>query len=253
MVIDIDPTLLAGFLFALVRTGAWIAVAPPFSSSGIPVRVKLGISVAMSLMLAPTFDGGPEVLETFAFLSALVYQALVGLALGFAVYLLFAAVQAAGEMIDMSGAFSSASLYDPFSNAASTPIGRMFQMLAITILFVTNGHVLLMRGLMTSFEAAPLSGLRLESVADFLVRDISTFFVAAVQIAFPMLAALFLAEVALGLLTRAAPQINILVIGFNVKVLVLIFMTGLTLAVLPAAVERIVEQAVMAPRGWFGG
>jgi flagellar biosynthesis protein FliR len=253
MVVDIDPTLLTGFFLALVRTGAWIAIAPPFSSNAIPIRVKLGISASMALMLAPSFDAGPDALETFAFLSALVYQALVGLALGFAVYLLFAAVQAAGEMIDMAGAFSSASLYDPFSNASSTPIGRMFQVLAITILFVTNGHILLMRGLMTSFEAAPLGGLRLDSVADFLVRDVSTFFVAAVQIAFPMLAALFLAEVALGLLSRAAPQINILVIGFNVKVLALIFLTGLTLAVLPGAVERIVEQAVWAPRGWFEG
>lgn len=253
MVVDIDPTLLAGFFFALVRTGAWIAIAPPFSSSAIPVRVKLGISASLSLMLAPSFEAGPDALETIPFLSALVYQALVGLALGFAVYLLFAAVQAAGEMIDMAGAFSSAMLYDPFSNASSTPIGRMFQVLAVTILFVINGHILLMQGLMTSFEAAPLGGLRIESVADFLVRDISTFFVAAVQIAFPMLAALFLAEVALGLLSRAAPQINILIIGFNIKVLVLIFLTGLTLAVLPGAVERIVEQAVMAPRGWFGG
>lgn len=253
MVIDIDPTLLAGFTFALVRTTAWIAVAPPFSSSGIPMRVKLGLSVAMSMLMAPTFEGGPEVFETFNFLSSLVYQALVGFALGFAVYLLFSAVQAAGQMIDMAGAFSSASLYDPFSNAASTPVGRWFQILSITILFVTNGHILFMRGLMTSFVAAPLGGLRIESVADFLVRDVSTFFVAAVQIAFPMLAALFLAEVALGLLSRAAPQINILVIGFNVKVLVLVFLVGLTIAVLPGAVARIVEQAVMAPRGWFGG
>lgn len=253
MALDIDPTLLVGFFFALVRAGAWIAVAPPFNSSAVPVRVKVGISAALALVMAPSFESAGDPLETGPFLGALVYQALVGLALGFAVFMLFAAVQAAGQMIDMAGAFSSATLWDPFSNASSTPVGRVFQIVAITILFAGNGHLMVVGGLVTSFRAAPLGGLQIDGLASFLADNLSTFFVAAVQIAFPMMAALFLAEVALGLLSRAAPQINILVIGFNVKVLVLIFLGGLTLAVLPGAVERIVEQGVLAPRGWFGG
>ncbi len=253
MIIDFDPELVAGFLFALVRTGAWIAVAPPFNSNAIPARVKVAISVGLAWIIAPTFDAGPEVLETWTFIWMLAYQALIGLALGFVVQLLFAAVQAAGQMIDMAAAFSSASLYDPFSNAASTPMGRLFQIVAITILFAIDGHLMLVSGLLASFEAAPLGGLRIEGLAEFLTTNVTTFFVAAAQIAFPMLAALFLAEVSLGLLTRAAPQINILVIGFNVKVLVLIFLGGMVLAVLPGAVARIVEQAVMAPSGWLGG
>lgn len=253
MSVDIDPQVLAGFFFALVRTGAWIAIAPPFSSSAVPVRVKIAISVSLAMVMAPSFEAAPDALETVPFLTGLAYQAFVGFALGFAVLLLFSAVQAAGSMIDMASAFSSATLYDPFSNASSTPMGRLFQVLAITILFVINGHLMLVRGLMASFEAAPLGGLQMDGLAAFLVRDVTTFFLAAAQIAFPMLAALFLAEVTLGLLSRAAPQINILVIGFNVKIIVLIFLGGLTLAVLPGSVERIVEQATLAPRGWFGG
>ena len=253
MTLDVDPTLLAGFFFALVRAGAWIAVAPPFNSSAVPIRVKIGISAALALVMAPSFQPTGDPLETAPFFAALVYQALVGLALGFAVMLLFAAVQAAGQMIDMAAAFSSATLWDPFSNASSTPVGRLFQVVAVTILFVIDGHLMVVNGLISSFQAAPLEGLRIEGLASFLARDVTTFVVAAVQIAFPMLAALFLAEVALGLLSRAAPQINILVIGFKVKVMVLVFLGGLTLAVLPGSVERIVEQAVMAPREWFGG
>jgi flagellar biosynthetic protein FliR len=251
--LDIDPALLVGFFFALVRAGAWIAVAPPFNSNAVPVRVKIGISAALAMVMAPSFEPTGDPLDTVPFMGALLYQALVGLALGFAVYLLFAAVQAAGQMIDMAGAFSSATLWDPFSNASSTPMGRIFQIVAITILFAVDGHLVVVNGLVTSFHAAPLGGLQLDGLAEFLVDNVTTFFVAAVQIAFPMLAALFLAEVALGLMSRAAPQINILVIGFNVKVLVLIFLGGLTLSVLPGSVERIVEQGVLAPRGWFGG
>ncbi|MGY6499359.1 MAG: flagellar biosynthetic protein FliR [Acidimicrobiales bacterium] len=253
MDLEIDPNLLVGFFFALVRTGAWIAIAPPFNSNAIPIRVKVGVSAALAMVMAQGFEAPADALETGPFIFALLYQALVGFALGFAVLLFFSAVQAAGAMIDLSAAFSSASLYDPFSNAAATPVGRWYQILAVTILFVIDGHLMLVRGLMTSFEAAPLGGLRIDSVAGFLVRDVSTFFVAAVQIAFPMLAALFLAEVMLGLLSRAAPQINILVIGFNIKIIALLFLLGLSLVVLPGAVERIVEQSVTVPGAWFGG
>lgn len=253
MDIEIDPDLLVGFFFALVRTGAWIAIAPPFNSNAIPIRVKVAVSVALSMLMASGFEAAPDALDTGPFILAVLYQALVGFALGFVVLMFFSAVQAAGAMIDMSAAFSSASLYDPFSNAASTPIGRWYQILAITILFAIDGHLMLVRGLMVSFEAAPLGGLRLDGLAAFLIRDISTFFVAAVQIAFPMLAALFLAEVMLGLLSRAAPQINILVIGFNTKIIALLFLVGLSLVILPGAVERIVEQSVSVPGSWFGG
>lgn len=253
MTLEIDPTLLVGFFYALVRTGAWIAIAPPFSSTAIPVRVKVAMSATLAVVLAPSFDGGPDVLDTGAFLGGLLYQLLVGLGLGFGVLVLFSAVQAAGQLIDLSAAFSSATMYDPFSNAASSPIGRLYQLMAITILFVIDGHLMLVRGLLASFEAAPLGGLRLDDLAAFLVRDLSTFFVAAVQIAFPMLAALFLSEVLLGLLSRAAPQLNILVIGFNLKILLLLLLGGFALAVLPGSVERIVEQVVGSSLRWSGG
>lgn len=253
MTLQIDPTLLVGFLYALVRTSAWIAVAPPFNSSAIPSRVKVAVAVSLSFVLAPQFEGGADLLDTADFFAGLLYQAVVGLALGFGVLLLFSAFQAAGQLIDLSAAFSSATLYDPFSNATASPIGRLYQMLAITILFVIDGHLMLVRGLMASFQAMPLDGLRMDAVASTLISDLSNFFVGAVQIAFPMLAALFLAEVVLGLLSRAAPQLNILVIGFNVKILVLLLLGGLALVVLPGAVERVVEQSLSSSRSMFGG
>src|SRR5690606_26734237 len=135
----------------------------------------VGISATLALVLAPGFDGGESSLETAPFVAGLAYQALVGLALGFGVLLLFAAVQAAGQMIDLSAAFSSATMYDPFSNASASPMGRLYQMMAITILFAIDGHLMLVRGLLASFEAAPLGGLRLDDLGAFLVRDVTTF------------------------------------------------------------------------------
>lgn len=253
MTLEIDPTLLVGFLYAAVRTAAWIAVAPPFNSSGIPSRVKVAISVSLAFVLAPQYEGSADLTDTAGFLGGLLYQALAGLALGFGVLLLFSAFQAAGSMIDLSAAFSSASIYDPLSNVSASPMGRLYQMLAVTILFVIDGHLMLVRGLMASFQAAPLDGLSLDGIASTLIADLGNFFVAAVQIAFPMMAALFLAEVALGLLSRAAPQLNILVIGFNIKILALLLLGGFALVILPSAVERIVEQILASGASMFGG
>lgn len=253
MTLQVDATALVGFCYALVRATAFFVVAPPFNTVGVPVRVRAGLAAGVALLLAPAFQGSDDMLETGAFLGGLAYQALMGVALGFVVYLLFASAQAAGALIDLHSAFSGATLYDPFTNAASSPMGRLYQLLAIAILFAINGHLMLVQGLVTSIEAAPLDGLQVESLAELLVGRISTFMIAAVQIAFPMLAALFLAEMVIGLLSRAAPQMNIFIVGFNVKMLVVILLGGLALSPLPAAVARILERVGSDLLVVFGG
>jgi flagellar biosynthetic protein FliR len=251
--INLAPELLAGFLFALVRSGAWMLLTPPFSSSAIPVRVKVAISAALAFTMAPSLDADPEILQFWPFFSTLVYQAVVGLALGFVVLLVFSAVQAAGEMVDFSAGFSAASMYDPLSNASSSPIGRLYQLLAITILFAINGHLLLVRGFIGSFEAAPISGLRFDDLGRLLTRDLVTFLVSALEIAAPLLAALFMAEVVMGLLGRAAPQANVMVVGFAIKILLVLVLVGLAMPVLPGAVSTILDRAVRHGFGLAGG
>lgn len=253
MTLQVDATTLVGFCYALVRATAFLVIAPPFNTVGVPVRVRAGLGAGLALLIAPSFEGSDDMLATGTFLGGLAYQALMGLALGFLVYLLFSSVQAAGALIDLHAAFSGATLYDPFTNAASSPLGRLYQILAIAILFAINGHLMLVRGLITSIEAAPLDGLQIDSLAQLLVERISTFMVAAVQIAFPMLAALFLAELVIGLLSRAAPQMNIFIVGFNVKMLVAILLGGLALSPLPAAVARILERIGADLLVVFGG
>lgn len=253
MTLQVDASMLVGFAYALVRATAFLVIAPPFSTVGVPVRARAGFAAGLALVLTPSFQGSANDLQTAAFLGGLLYQALVGLALGFLVYLLFAAFQTAGALIDLSAAFSGATLYDPFSNAATSPLARLYQQLAIGILFAINGHLMLVQGLVTSVKAAPLDGLRLDSFAELLLTNISVFMVAAVQIAFPMLAALFLSEVVLGLLSRAAPQMNIFIVGFNLKMLIVIMLGGLALSSLPDAVVRILERIGTDALVVFGG
>ena len=244
MTVSLSSELLVGFLFALVRTSAWIVVAPPFSSSTIPARVKVVVAAGIAVVLAPSLGSHPELFEVGPFLGGLAYQAFTGLALGFLVLLVFAAVQAAGELIDLFSGFTAASLYDPFSNASATPMGRLYQMVAIGILFAVNGHLMLVRGFMESFEHAPLQGPRLDDLGRLLTHDLAGFMVSALEIAAPMLAALFLAEIAMGLLAKAAPQSNVMVLGFAVKIMLVLVLGTLALPLLTDAVPSLVEDVV---------
>src|SRR5687767_8830992 len=181
--------------------------------------VKIGLAAAIALPVADDLAPTTAIVELGPLLAAIVLQVAIGISLGFIVYLLFASVQAAGELIDLFGGFTVAPAFDPLSNAQSSTFGRFYQLLAVTLLFVINGHILLLRGFMTSFEAINATSPRLENLSGNLARSVGMFFLAAIEIAAPLLAALFLAEVALGLLSRAAPQMNVFVIGFPFKIL----------------------------------
>jgi flagellar biosynthetic protein FliR len=144
-------------------------------------------------------------------------------------------------------------MYDPLSNASSSPIGRLYQLLAITILFAINGHLMLVRGFLASFQAAPISGLRFDDLGRLLTRDLVAFLVSALEIAAPLLAALFLAEVVLGLLGRAAPQANVMVVGFGLKIMLTLLLVGLALPILPGAVDTILDRVIRHGFGLAGG
>lgn len=246
MVIEANPAYLTGFLLAIVRTSAWLVLVPPFNTRAIPAMVKIGVAAAIALPVAGGMGDAAPVLEAGPLLAAVVLQVVIGLSLGFTVFLLFSAVQAAGELIDLFGGFTVAPAFDPLSNSQSSTFGRFYQLLATTLLFVINGHVLLIRGFMRSFDAVSVTGPTLEDFSSNLLNTIGLFFIAAIEIAAPLLAALFLAEVGLGLLARAAPQMNVFMIGFPIKILVTLLLGGLALPLLPGSITSLLGQALRA-------
>lgn len=253
MDLRVDPDWMVAFLFATIRCGAWLSIAPPFQGA-VPARVRGGLAVALGLALAPRLaaSGDLPTDDTWGILAGSVYQAAIGLALGFLVAVLFQAFSAAGGMIDAFGALTSAQLFDPLSESATGPVSRLYQLLGTIALFATNGHLLLVGGLVRTFDAAPVDGLRLDRLGTLLTRDVLQFLLAALQIAAPVLAALFLAEVLLGLATRAAPKLNIMIVGFGVKSLVLIMVTGAALPLVPYVLQFLVRDALGLMRALTG-
>jgi flagellar biosynthetic protein FliR len=237
----------------MVRATAWVALCPPFNSPTIPKRIRGGFAVAISFALARRVGAGVHDLSTSGLITALFGEILAGLGLGAFVFILFAALQAAGELLDLQVGFSLGGVIDPISGNMSAPIGRLQQLLGITILFAINGHVLVMRAFVESVHAAPLGKIDTAALASGLAKLLGVFLAAAIEIALPVLAALFCTEVALGLLGKAAPQLNILVIGFAVKTLIAFALLGATLVMLPETTGSLLGQAIRAASGIFKG
>ena len=246
MTISANPELLVGFLLALVRASCWLVLVPPFGTRAIPAPVKIGLAGALALPVAHTVAlQVPSLDEPAPLIGAVAMQVAIGLSLGFVVFLIFSAVQSAGELIDVFGGFTVAPAYDPMSNAQSSTFGRFYNLVATTLLFVINGHVLLVKGFLTSFQSVSAAPT-LHDLSSGLIADLGMFFLAAIEIAAPLLAALFLAEVALGLLSKAAPQMNIFMVGFPVKILLTLMLTGLALPLLPSTVQSLLTTALHA-------
>ncbi len=244
MQLALDPAQATAFVLASVRLLAFLMIAPPFANSAVPMRVKIGLSAALALVVTPGLDVPSSMLGTAGLLGGVVIQVGIGVSMGFLVMVLFSAVQAAGGLVDYAAALSSATIFDPFSSNGLSPMARLYQMLATLLLFSSGGYLLFIAGVMRSFDAAPISGFDVGRIGRTLTDGLADFFVAALQIGLPMLAALFMAELLLGLLAKAAPQVNLLVIGFSAKSIILIGLGGAALALLPRAVEMIVDMSL---------
>jgi flagellar biosynthesis protein FliR len=236
---------LVTLLLASIRTVTWLSLAPPFSSRAIPGTVKSLLALGIAVAVTPALAASAPELTVPAVVFAAVEQVLVGAALGFLTALVFAAVQAAGDLIDLFGGFSVAFAFDPLSQVGNSVFGRFYGLLASTLLFATDAHQLVLRGFTQTFRVLPLDEtLSLSTLDRALTTGLAQLFLAALQIAGPLIAVLFCADLGLGLLTRAAPALNPFALGFPAKILLTVTLAGSALLVLPSAVDTLVEQAV---------
>lgn len=233
-----------GFLLALVRTTSWMVVSPPFNTKMMPRLVKLGTAAAISLAVAPRIAVENLNLETAPFVGMIFMQIATGLVLGFLTHLIFSAFQAAGSLIDLFGGFTLGQSLDPFSNVPSSVFGRFYGMMSTTLLFAINGHLLLIKGFMTSFDAVPLGGVQLDNIKQLLMKDVTLFALSAIEIAGPLLAVFFLGEISLGLLSKAAPQLNILSVAFPFKILLTLTLVAFVLPIAPDAMRTLIDHTL---------
>jgi flagellar biosynthetic protein FliR len=247
MNVDVPIADLLAIMLGAARTGAWLMMCPPFNSRLIPGTVKALLSVGLTLPLAPYLRGTVPSLETADIILSVILQIFVGAALGFVTALLFAALQAAGDLLDLFGGFTLAMGYDPLSQNQSSVFGRFYNLVAVTILFASEGHQLILRGFLQSFRTLPLDAtFSMGTLSELLLRGVGEMFLSAIQIAGPLIAVLFLTDVAFGLLNRVAPALNAFQLGFPAKIFLVLLLSGLAITMLPNVVGTVVDKAVSA-------
>ncbi|UCC69587.1 MAG: flagellar biosynthetic protein FliR [Armatimonadota bacterium] len=238
--LTIDLPQIAGHLLLLCRVGGVTAVAPLVGSERVPARLKAALAVMVALVLAPTVDRAPEGGTALEMGLAAAGELVLGLGLGFGARLIFAAVQMAGELADMQSAFGFAGVVSPQTGERTSVIGQLQISVAWLVFLAADGHHAVLRGLGASVVAVPL-GTGSALCGPALTQVVGSLIATSVRIAAPIVGAVILADFALGLLTRAAPQMNLLAIGFPVKLAVGL---GATLLALPLLVSA--ERGLVA-------
>jgi flagellar biosynthetic protein FliR len=246
-----DASWMEAVMLAAVRVTAFLVVAPPFSYNGIPARIKAMLAIGLAIAMAPRITTGYVPLETGPFIWALLMQLLIGFFLGFLVMLTFAAVQSAGNLVDLFGGFQMAQAFDPQAMLNGAQFTRFFHLAALALLFATDGYQMILAGLMRTFEVLPVTA-SIDGVitVEALAGGLTQMFLAALQIAGPLIVILFLADVGLGLLTRVAPALNAFALGFPLKILLTVSFASIIFLALPQVVSALTADALDA---MFGG
>lgn len=217
----IDLSTIPVFLLVFGRMMGFLIALPLFSYRTIPIMFKVGMSFFLSVIIVSTLDITLiEIDHMFVFLLA--KEVLVGLLIGLIAFIILSAVQIAGGFIDFQMGFAIANVIDPQTGAQSPIIGQYFYVFALLFLLSVNGHHLLIDGIVNSYHFIPLeSFLTFNDVyGEFIVHTFNKMFFIAFQMAIPLVGCLFLVDVALGIIARTVPQLNVFVVGLPLKIFV---------------------------------
>lgn len=217
---------LPNVLLIFCRMTGFFVTAPVFSMrNSVPPQFRIGIAAAVTLLVFFASGADRPIPLDGNYVIFVVRESLIGVLLGFIVYLFMTVVQIAGSFIDMQMGFGIANVIDPMSGAQS-PVFGSFKFLIAMLLFLTlDGHHYLLMGVMDSYAEIPLDNSFFAAVAagtptELLTRSLSTAFTIAFQMAAPVVACMFLIDIALGILAKTAPQFNIFVVGIPLKIFV---------------------------------
>lgn len=212
---------LGSFFWPFVRIGAMMMAAPVFGARMLPVRIRLVMALSISVLTVPLLPPVPAV-DPISFASAgiLFQQILIGVATGLIIQMVFQSLVIAGEAIANGMGLGFARMVDPANGVQVPVISQFFVVLATLLFVILNGHLLLIQLMVRSFEILPIAetGLSLPAIKA-VVSWASQMFVGGLMIGLPAVTALMVVNIAMGVITRAAPQLNIFAVGFPLMIL----------------------------------
>lgn len=239
------------FLWPLLRVSALLAAAPVLGGRHAPARIRMGLAVALAVLLALTLPVPPQLtLFGAAWWLAVINQVVMGLILGFTLQIVFEAVVLGAEMISSAAGLSFAQLTDPLRGVQSAVLGQ-FAMILIILLFLSmDGHLALIRLVADSFETVPVGA----SLPGMMIGDVLIFssklFTGAVAVALPAVGALLAVFMAFGVVSRAAPTLNLFAVGFPAALIATMLILHITLPGFSTQFQSMVQVGLQLMQGW---
>jgi len=239
----------AGFMLVLARVSPLFLLAPLFSSKMLPARARGIVAVGLTLALYPIAakTGGHIPLDGLAFGALILKEMLVGAAFSFVLATLFAAVSAAGSLVDSLIGFSFSSLIDPINGNQSSVMSNVYSLLGVAVFIAINGDAWVVEGLARTYDAVPLlAAPQIGTLTHGAQLAFSGVLGSAVEICAPVMLALILTDAAFGVVSRVVPQLNVFAVGFPAKMVVGLTVIGASLPFVSGWLGDQLQQSVMA-------
>lgn len=243
------------FLLIFVRVTAFFLTIPIFSYRNIPAMHKIGLGFFLALLIYLSMDK-PEIDLNGFYYMLILKEAAVGLFVGLLAYIMMSAIQIAGGFIDFQMGFAIANVIDPQTGVQSPLMGQYLYTFVLLVLLAVDGHHLLLDGVFYSYQIVPLESIWIplgnEGILTQVMKSFSLMFVVAFQLAAPVVGSLFLVDVALGIVARTVPQLNVFVVGMPLKIIVSFAVVALVIPVFMMIVQNLFEETLLAMRSLMG-
>lgn len=232
-------------LLIFIRIASMVYQVPILGASGVPHRVKIGFSLALAVFLATIIPYDPLPYTTILGYTGLVIkEAVVGLLIGFFMNICMTILAYAGQLIDQEIGFTMVSMFDQFNKTQTTITANLYNILVLLIVVVSDLYYFIIDAMVDSFKYVPVGTnvYKLDAIYEIFLRFMKNFFVIGFQIALPIFASALLLNVILGILAKSAPQMNMFVVGIQLKVFLGFFVLLVTIGFLPNITEFIFNE-----------
>lgn len=239
------PNILSAVLLIGLRVSGLVLFAPIFGSSSLAVRIKVVVIIALVILLYPTYSRSQPVVSTLEWPTVVLTEMALGICAGIAMNLMFEAAQMAGQILSIQVGYSLVNILDPQTNVDTTVISVFYQMIATLIFFRMDVHLWIVRAVAKSFEYLPPGTAHLKNISMyFVLHSGAAIFQVGIQIAAPVLAATLVADLVLGLLGKAAPQMPLMLLGPALKSILGLLVLAATLRYWPNVFDRCFRESI---------
>lgn len=232
-------------LLIFIRIASMIYLVPVFGSTGVPNKVKIGFSAVLAILLATVIPYEPlPYISILGYSGLVIKEVMIGLLIGFFMNICMTILSFAGQMIDQEIGFTMVSIFDQFNKTQSTITANLYNILVLLIVVVSDLYYFIIDAMVDSFRYVPVgtSIYKMDAIYHIFLKFMKDFFLIGFQIALPIFASALLLSVILGILAKAAPQMNMFVVGIQLKVFLGLAVLFVTIGFLPNVAEYIFDE-----------